>query len=61
MNKTEYHQKMCNLVNDDKTYKRLKKDPSKKLQPKLNANLSHSLSHAAQIRTGSTICGKLAP
>ena len=39
MNKMEYHQKMCNLVNDDKTYKRLKKDPSKKLQHKLNEKL----------------------
>ena len=39
MNKTEYHKKMCNLVNDDKTYKRLKKDPSKKLQRNLNEKL----------------------
>ena len=39
MNKMEYHQKMCNLVNDDKAYKRLKKDPSKKLQRKLNEKL----------------------
>ena len=39
MNKTEYHQKMCNLVNDDKTNMRLKKDPSKNLQRKLNEKL----------------------
>ena len=47
MNKTEYHQKMCNLVNDDITYKRLKKDPFKKLQRKLNEKLY--LLHQANI------------
>ncbi|CAB4041662.1 Hypothetical predicted protein, partial [Paramuricea clavata] len=39
MNKTEYREKMDNLVSDDKTYKKLKSDPSKKLQLKLNEKL----------------------
>ena len=39
MNKTEYRKKMDNLVKDDKTYKQLKRDPSKKLQRKLNDKL----------------------
>ena len=39
MNKTEYSKKMDNLVSDDKTYKKLKSDPSKKLQQKLNEKL----------------------
>ena len=39
MNKTEYREKMDNLVSDDKTYKKLKSDSSKKLERKLNENL----------------------
>ena len=39
MNKTEYREKMDNLVGDDKTDKKLKSDPSKKLQQKLNFKL----------------------
>ena len=39
MNKTEYREKMNNLVKDDRTYKQLKRDPSKKLQRKLNDKL----------------------
>ena len=39
MNKTEYREKMDNLVSDEKTYKKLKSDPSKKLQRKLNEKL----------------------
>ncbi len=39
MNKTEYRKKMGDSVNDDKTYKQLKRDPSKKLQRKFNDKL----------------------
>ena len=39
MNKTEYREKMDNLPSDDKTYNKLKSDPSKKLQRKLNEKL----------------------
>ena len=36
MDKSEYHKKMDTLVNDENTYKKLKSDPSKKLQRNLN-------------------------
>jgi hypothetical protein len=39
MNKTEYREKMDNLPSDDKTYNKLKSDPSNKLQRKLNEKL----------------------
>jgi uncharacterized protein YaaW (UPF0174 family) len=39
MNKSEYHQKMDTLVKDGNAYKKLKSDPSKKLQRNLNKKL----------------------
>lgn len=39
MNRSEYHQKMSSLVNDEQTYKKLDRDPSQKLQRKLNNKL----------------------
>ena len=36
MNKSEYREKMDTLVNDKNTYQKLKSDPAKQLQSKLN-------------------------
>ena len=39
MDKTDYHDKMDELVNDKQTYEVLKRDPTPALQRKLNSKL----------------------
>ena len=39
MDRTDYHEKMNELVNDKQTYEELKRDPTPALQRKLNSKL----------------------
>ena len=52
MDKSDYHKKMDTLVNDKNTYKKLKNDPSKKLQRKLNKTPAKAFTPPAEKKIG---------